>query len=87
MLSLLFERNRFAAIPQFTGNLCYHCSPCLSFHMGYNIVWLTNVALSGNQIDTSVNLAQPAGPNRPAFVFQDREYWLQGINCGMNWDF
>jgi hypothetical protein len=56
--------------------------------MGYNIVWLTHVALASEQIDRSVNLSQAfVGPNRPAFVFQDREYWLQGINWGMNWDF
>ena len=28
-----------------------------------------------------------AGPARPRFQFNDRDYWLQGINYGMNWDF
>jgi hypothetical protein len=23
----------------------------------------------------------------PAFAFRDRDYWLQGINFGLNWDF
>lgn len=83
-----FERNRFAAIPQLVGNLNYHVNPCLSFHIGYNIMWFTNAALSGNQIDPNVNLAQQfVGPNRPAFAFNDNAYWLQGINWGMNWDF
>jgi hypothetical protein len=82
------ERNVFAAIPQLTGNLQYHVNPNLSFHIGYNILWLTNVALSGNQVDLHVNLAQQiVGPQRPQFAFNDTSYWLQGINWGMNWDF
>ena len=81
------QRNVFAAIPQIIGNLQYHVNPNLSFHMGYNILWLTSVALSGDQVDLHVNLAQPVGPARPQFVFNDRDYWLQGINWGMNWDF
>jgi Putative beta barrel porin-7 (BBP7) len=81
------ERNRFAYIPQLIGNLNYHVNPNLSFHVGYNILWISDVALSGDQIDTTVNLNQPNGPARPAFAFNDREYWLQGINWGMNWDF
>ena len=83
-----FQRNVFAAIPQLTGNLQYHVNPNLSFHIGYNILWLTNVALSGNQINLNVNLAQQiGGPQVPQFVFRDTDYWLQGINWGMNWDF
>jgi hypothetical protein len=82
-----FERNRFAWIPQLTANVNYHFTPNLSVHLGYNIMWISNVALSGDQIDTTVNLNQPVGVNRPAFVFNDQNYWLQGINWGVNWDF
>jgi hypothetical protein len=82
-----FERNRFAWIPQFTTNVNYHFTPNLSVHLGYNFMWISNVALSGDQIDTTVNVNQPVGANRPAFVFNDQNYWLQGINWGVNWDF
>ncbi|HEY2411977.1 MAG TPA: BBP7 family outer membrane beta-barrel protein [Pirellulaceae bacterium] len=85
-------QNRFAAIPQLISNLNYHVTPTLSFHIGYNMMWITNIALSGDQIDTRVNSTQffggnLAGPARPHFQFNDRDYWLQGINYGMNWDF
>jgi hypothetical protein len=83
-----FSRNKFVYIPQITANLNYHIGPNVSVHIGYNIIWISDVALSGDQIDRTVNLLQPVvGPNRPAFVFHDREYWLQGINWGLNWDF
>ena len=62
--------------------------PNFSVHLGYNIIWISNIATSEEQVDLNVNLAQPnVGPNRPAFVFHDQNYWLQGINWGMNWDF
>jgi hypothetical protein len=82
-----FEQDSFCAIPQINGNLHYHVTPHLSFHIGYNIMWLTSVALSAEQVDTTVNPFLPLGPERPRFVFQEREYWLQGMNWGMNWDF
>jgi len=83
-----FTRNKFAYIPQLTANLNYHINPCLSVHIGYNILWISDVATSGQQIDTTVNPPpQLVGPARPRFVFRDTDYWLQGINWGLNWDF
>jgi hypothetical protein len=83
-----FERNKFAFVPELTTNLQYYVSRNLSFHIGYNLIWVSDVALSADQIDFTVNPLQPfAGPARPAFAFHDRDYWLQGINFGMNWDY
>ena len=87
----VYERNRFILIPEAMLNLTYHHTPCLSFHMGYNIIWMTESVTSGDQIDTTLNLTQQAGPlvgpARPAFPFRERDYWLQGINFGVNLDF
>lgn len=83
-----FQQNKFCFIPQLTANLNFHVTPNWSWFLGYNIIWISNIATSGEQIDLHVNTAQPfAGPNRPAFVFHDQNYWLQGINWGMSWDF
>jgi hypothetical protein len=87
-----FERNKFTYIPQLIANVHYHISPNVSVHMGYNMMWIGDIALSGDQIDNRVNTSQFAGgplvgDPTPAFTFQDREYWLQGINWGLNWDF
>jgi hypothetical protein len=87
-----FERNRFAFIPQLTTNLHYHVTPNVSVHIGYNLIWISDVALTGDQIDLNVNSSQffggpVLGPADPAFTFRDTEYWLQGINWGVNWDF
>jgi hypothetical protein len=87
-----FERNRFAFLPQVTTNLHYHVTPNVSVHIGYNLLWLSDVALTGDQIDLNVNPSQfvgglLVGPADPAFTFQETDYWLQGINWGVNWDF
>ena len=87
----IFERNRIIAIPEFTLNLKYHVNPNLSFHLGYTIIWWSDVVTSGDVIDRRVNLSQLsgplAGPERPRFAFEDSSYWMQGMNFGMNWDF
>ena len=82
-----YSRNKFIYVPELTANLRYYVNRCVSFHVGYNIIWLSDLALSGQQIDFGVNPAQPVGPARPAFAFRDQDYWLQGINFGMNFDF
>jgi hypothetical protein len=87
----VFERNRFILVPEATLNLTYHHTPCLSFHMGYNIIWMTESVTSGDQIDLRLNLSQQAGPlvgpAFPQFPFRERDYWVQGINFGVNLDF
>lgn len=87
----VYERNRFVLIPEAMLNLTYHHTPCLSFHAGYNIIWMTESVSSGDQIDLTLNLSQQAGPlvgaARPAFPFRERDYWVQGINFGVNLDF
>jgi hypothetical protein len=82
-----FERNTFAYIPSFTLNLKYHVNPCLNLFVGYNLMWLSDVALSGDQIDLRVNPNQPLPPPLPEFRFRDRDYWLQGMNFGASFDF
>jgi hypothetical protein len=87
----LYQRDKFAYIPELTLNLRYHATPNLSFHAGYSLIWWSDVVTSGRQIDTGVNLTQLNGPligeARPEFAFDDGSYYLQGINFGLNWDF
>jgi hypothetical protein len=78
-------------IPEATLNLTYHHTPTLSFHMGYNIIWMSEAVTAGEQIDLRLNLSQQAGPlvgpAFPQFPFREQDYWVQGINFGANLDF
>jgi hypothetical protein len=84
-------RDRICVIPEMTFNLAYHIRPTVSVHVGYNLIWMSNVVVSGDQIDRNINLSQVpgpvVGPNLPAFQFRSTEYWVQGINLGVNWNF
>lgn len=86
-----FVRDRLCVIPEFTTSLNYHITPTVNLSVGYNLIWLSNVVVSGDQIDRRVNRSQipgpVVGPNVPAFPFNDSTYWVQGINLGMNWNF
>ena len=86
-----FERSRFVVIPELTVNLAYHFSPNVNLFVGYNFIWISEVVLSGDQIDNQLNLSQQTGPlvgpARPQFEFVDQNYWLQGLNFGASWEF
>jgi hypothetical protein len=86
-----YERSRFVIIPEITANLRYHLSQNASVHIGYNLIWISEVVSSGDQIDTTLNLSQQSGPlvgpANPAFTFRDQNYWLQGLNFGVSWEF
>ncbi|MFN0016851.1 MAG: BBP7 family outer membrane beta-barrel protein [Pirellulaceae bacterium] len=84
-------QDKICYIPEMTLNLAYHVRPTVSLHVGYNLIWMSNVVVSGDQIDRRVNLSQVpgpvVGPNLPAFQFRTSEFWIQGINLGVNWNF
>lgn len=86
-----FTRNRDMFIPELGVNLVFHRTQNIRFSFGYNIIWMTNVVTSGDQIDFQVNASQLTGPlvgpARPQFQFQDTDYWFQGLNFGVQWDF
>jgi hypothetical protein len=83
-----YARDRVGWIPEFGITAGYKPRRWLELNAGYTIVWLSNVVLSGDQIDTGVNLTQAGGnpligPPRPAFDFRETEYWMHGFNFGV----
>ncbi len=82
-----YSRDRTAWIPEVNLTVGYKPRRWLELTAGYNIIWLSNVVLSGDQIDFAVNPTQFSGnpligPARPAFDFRESEYWLHGISLG-----
>jgi hypothetical protein len=79
----------FALLPELTVNLKYQLSDCLSFTLGYTMVYLTQAMRTGDQIDFSVNPSQLpenggslSGEPRPEPRFHSTDIWLQGLNIG-----
>jgi hypothetical protein len=83
-----FSREMFAIAPEGTINLGYQITEYARAYVGYNFLYISNVARPANQIDRVVNTSQlPPGtaslPARPAFVFRGTDFWAQGVNFGV----
>ena len=91
-----YYRNPFAVVPEGTISLGVQFTPWLRGTIGYNILYWSNVARPGNQIDlvvdrfnvpTDQNFGMGTGPARPAFNFNGSDYWAQGINFGLQFSY
>jgi hypothetical protein len=70
-------------------NLGYQFTNHIRGFVGYNFLFWSSVVRPGEQIDTNVNpnLIPPAtggGPSRPTFNFNGADFWVQGINFGID---
>lgn len=86
----VFQKDTFSAMPELTLALGYQLTPRWRAHMGYSIIYWTNVARAAEQIDMSVNPSQfnggaLVGPARPEFVWRTDNFWTQGLNFGLDY--
>jgi hypothetical protein len=70
-------------------NLGYQFTNHIRGFVGYNFLFWSSVVRPGEQIDTMVNpnLIPPAvagGPSRPVFNFNGADFWVQGVNFGLD---
>ena len=80
------QRDQFSFIPEIGFTVGYQVSERLSLTAGYSFIYWNDVLLAGDQIDSQVNLSQNpgpiVGPARPAFAFNDNDFWVQGLSLG-----
>jgi hypothetical protein len=87
-----FTRDRFAVLPELGINVgCQLCRHLRAF-VGYTFLYCSSVVrpgdqvdvgLSGTQIPTDTRFNPQAGPERPAVLLRDTDFWAQGISFGM----
>ena len=90
-----FTNNVFAVIPDLTLNLNYSFSDRAAIFVGYNFLYISNVARVGSVINPNVNdsniryLANPTPGNNPGSVFSVRNegLWVQGVNLGLRLEY
>jgi hypothetical protein len=90
-----YSDDRFVYIPEASLKLSYALLPNIDVSIGYTFMYISSVALAGDQVDRNLNLSQtnggPAqGPNqnRPMFLpSQETDFWMQGLNFGLEWRF
>lgn len=85
------SRDHYAFVPEVTTNLGYSFTQNLRGFVGYNFLFLQNVARPGNEIGVSEmhTKANFAGTmtdvtvRQPEFRFSDATVWMQGVNFGL----
>lgn len=87
-----YTRDQFVVIPQFGVDVGYQLTCRLRAYVGYDFLYWANVARAGDLIDLGVNPGQlpplqSSNPARPAFAFQDSDFWAQGITLGLEYQF
>ena len=91
-----FTRDRFSVVPEIGVNLSYHVTDRLRAFVGYDFLYWSNVVRPGDQIDRTLDVTlipafapnvQPAGQNRPAVPFRDTDFWVQGLQLGLEFNF
>jgi hypothetical protein len=87
-----YQRNRFAVVPEVDLTLGYQISKHLEATLGYSFIYWSDVVRPGDVIDRTVNTTQLGGnplvgPARPAFTFADSDYFAQGVNFGLKYQY
>jgi hypothetical protein len=86
------NRDDFQAFPELGINVGYQLTYHLRLYAGYTILYLSEVARPGDQIDRVVNPTQVSGlagagtlvgVPRPMPLNRESEFWAQGINLGI----
>jgi len=87
-----FSRDAFAVVPEVGVNLGYQVTNNFRAFVGYTFLYCSSVVrpgdqvdvgLSGTQIPTDSRFNPQGGPQRPAVLLQDTDFWAQGINFGL----
>lgn len=87
-----YDRDRFSVVPEIGINVGCQVTKRVRAFAGYNFLYWNNVVRPGDQIDLVINPTQVpsaggpgglVGPARPAFAFQDTDFWAHGINAGL----
>jgi hypothetical protein len=83
-----FHRDKVSLIPELAANIRYQVTPLWRANVGYTLLYVTNVARPGDQIDLRIdpnNLPPPTGTGNalPMFSSQQRDLWIQGVNVGL----
>jgi len=78
-------------VPELNVTLGYWITPHVKATLGYTGIYWTNQVAAGNALDRRINFTQQTGPlvgpAVPAFKFSDSDFWLQGMNAGIAWDY
>jgi hypothetical protein len=90
------QQDELAFVPEVGLNVGLQMTRRLKLFTGYSFLWISTVARAGEQIDPVINTTQYpirsgnsplVGPARPAFPFNQSDFWAQGVRFGLELSF
>ena len=87
-----YNNDEFAVMPEFIGNLGINVTKSVNVYLGYNFLYTNKVVRPGAQVNPVVNTAQVpfstnygalGRPNVSRVLFDQDDFWLMGINFGL----
>jgi len=87
-----YNSQQFAVMPEIGFTLGYDLTPRLRATAGYTLLYWSNVARPGDQIDLNLDPGQfpPTTTTtgvKPEFVLHTSDFWAQGLNLGLDYRF
>ncbi len=84
--------SHLSLLPELSADLSYRFANHLRAFAGYSLLYWTGVVRPGGTIDTVINPTQLngsplVGPARPQPLANLTDYWAQGFNIGLTYDF
>lgn len=82
------DRDEFSILPEIGFNVGYQLTDSLRAYAGYSLLYWSDVVRPGDHIDRTINASQQfggvlVGPARPAFSFNETDFWAHGFNLGV----
>jgi hypothetical protein len=87
-----YSHDELSIIPEININVGLNITRGLTAYLGYNFLYINNVARPGDQINQVVNSATVpfnplygslTTPSVPKQIFAQDEFWLMGVNFGL----
>jgi hypothetical protein len=84
--------NWFVVVPEANFEVGYQINRFFQVYVGYDFLYVNNIARPGNQITTNLNSAlipttlnfnSMVGPALPVLPMRKEDFWAQGIHVGM----
>ncbi len=85
-----YSRNRFAVLPELSLGLSTHLNRCWELNVGYHLLYWSEAARPGDQIDLRVSQfppEPPAGNMYPSFELDTHGVFIHGLQTGLIYRF
>lgn len=83
----LTKDDTFIVLPEVGINAAYQIRPGLDFNVGYNYMLVPKVAQASRQIDKDLAVSFSNTATDPNRDFEERNYWINSLGLGLQWNY